>query len=372
MSTEAHGELRALTVLRFVFALYALAYHVLLAWNGVVSSNAGPLAAIVASGYVSVSGFFVLSGFVLAYTYAVLDRRTLASGTWRFYWARFARIYPVHLFGIALSVPLLFAMARAAHAPEALIGPEAAREVLAVALLVQAWIPERALDLNGPSWSLSVEVFFYASFPVWVRLFAPLRVRALMIVAVSSYAIALLVPIVHPLENGIADASLADRVVLFDPLVHLPEFLLGVVTGLLFLRQRPEGPVWRWVALASSLALLSTLAHSTHLPIGILHNGLLDPLIALLVFSLAAAWPPSGLAATSPALLLLLVLGRASYSLYILHKPVYLFMAYERRLGLSHPSATFIALYIALSLVVSVVCFRLIEEPARRAMRPKR
>ena len=67
----------------------------------------GGIRNIIRTGYVSVSLFFVLSGFILAYTYhagredASLDRRS-------FWVARVARIYPVYLVGLLLAAPFVF------------------------------------------------------------------------------------------------------------------------------------------------------------------------------------------------------------------------------------------------------------------------
>jgi peptidoglycan/LPS O-acetylase OafA/YrhL len=63
----------------------------------------GFLAPVVNSGFISVSYFILLSGFVLAYNYSErarsgeLDRK-------RFYEARFTRIYPIYLLGLLLSL----------------------------------------------------------------------------------------------------------------------------------------------------------------------------------------------------------------------------------------------------------------------------
>jgi len=50
----------------------------------------------------AVSLFFVLSGFILTFTYR---DQLAAKGARSFYQARFARIYPVVLLGLALCVP---------------------------------------------------------------------------------------------------------------------------------------------------------------------------------------------------------------------------------------------------------------------------
>ena len=56
------------------------------------------------------------------------------------------------------------------------------KEVALSAGLVQAWVPEHALDLNGPAWSLSVEAFFYAAlhFMVYAVVDQGLDLRAIL------------------------------------------------------------------------------------------------------------------------------------------------------------------------------------------------
>ncbi len=61
--------------------------------------------------------------------------------------------------------------------------------------------------------------------------------------------------------------------------------------------------------------------------------------------------------------------GRASYALYILHKPIYFWLARAFGVGLLPPS-WFLALYIVVVVIVSVVAWRAIEEPTRRALVP--
>jgi peptidoglycan/LPS O-acetylase OafA/YrhL len=368
-SRTGRGELRALTALRFVLALYALLYHVLFAWNPIVPRDGGgPLAAVLSAGYVSVNGFFVLSGFVLVYAYAAPPEHTHTTSVRRYLWARFARIYPMHVVGVLLSLPLFFAASRAAHARDSAILDEALREAGAVGLLVQAWIPAHALDLNGPSWSLSVELFFYACFPWLLRWVAPRSVRSLVIVALAAFALALTPPLLHPIENGIEGASLADRVVLYDPLAHLPEFILGMTAGLAFLRERPSGPSWKIVSVGCSIAIVGALALSPRVGVGVglLHSGLFDPLLALLVFALAASEPPRSSHVSPTPFSLSNLLGRASYALYILHKPIYLWMARESGLGRRVPGTAFVLTYVGASLLLSILLWRTVEEPARR------
>ena len=57
-------------------------------------------------GYISVSFFLLLSGFILTYNYA--DRAQKGALTARSFWsARFSRLYPVYAFSLLLSLGML-------------------------------------------------------------------------------------------------------------------------------------------------------------------------------------------------------------------------------------------------------------------------
>src|SRR5487761_828074 len=87
-----------LTSIRFFAAFYVLLFH---AERNLAALGWVPrvLMRIVGLGYVSVSFFFLLSGFILALVY-LKDGRPVTRR--RFYWARVARIYPLYLAAMLL------------------------------------------------------------------------------------------------------------------------------------------------------------------------------------------------------------------------------------------------------------------------------
>ncbi|HEV8192144.1 MAG TPA: acyltransferase, partial [Ktedonobacterales bacterium] len=241
LSGAHRSSLAPLTGLRFVAALAVVLDHfwVTFAWwnpaAGVPSLSTPPPTGwmlLIHTGNLGVDCFFVLSGFILAYTYATSDGGLL--GTRRAFWvARIARIYPIYLLALALDfIPYLL---REHHVTGVLTS------VVAQPLLLQAWIP--SLDTwnswDPPSWSLSVEAFFYLLFPLIVMGLGRQSKRVLWIVAGLSVTVFAILPalLIYPVATWWPNLSWAlDQILYFNPLIRLPEFTLGVVLGLLHIR----------------------------------------------------------------------------------------------------------------------------------------
>ncbi|MFF7589594.1 acyltransferase family protein [Kitasatospora purpeofusca] len=203
------GRLPSLTGLRFWAALLVVLYH--LARKLGELPLLGPLSWYGRSG---VTFFFVLSGFVLAWTYegSPVGARSFAR-------RRFARIWPLHALTTALSL--------GANAALGLAVPLAA--VLWSLPLLHAWAPGTVFGGNPASWSLGAEAWFYLLFPGLLRLLAPRRRSWLPLAA----ACAALGPVLWA-AGALLPADPAVRGWLLDylPLTRTPQFVLGVVTGL--------------------------------------------------------------------------------------------------------------------------------------------
>jgi peptidoglycan/LPS O-acetylase OafA/YrhL len=140
------SRLDALTGMRALAALNILFFHFS------DPKIFGPFAPVVDNGYVSVSFFLLLSGFVLAYNYRErADRGLMRART--FWMARFSRIYPVFLFSLLMSFLVL--------AQEWRIRPhsEFAWGVGLTLILAQGWSPTFCNFWNTPAWTLTTDVF---------------------------------------------------------------------------------------------------------------------------------------------------------------------------------------------------------------------
>jgi peptidoglycan/LPS O-acetylase OafA/YrhL len=165
--------------------------------------------------------------------------------------------------------------------------------------------------------------------------------------------------------EGFADDTTSHLMLLsivkFNPLLRLPEFLLGIGLGVLFLdgTRVPKPRTVALVCVASLLAIFGVLADISY---PAFHNGLLAPIYGLLILALASS--PNTL--NRP---LLVLLGEASYSLYLFHIPVYYWCAAAaKRLGWDHYNAFFIG-YLIVAVLVSIVSYKLIEVPGRGFIR---
>jgi peptidoglycan/LPS O-acetylase OafA/YrhL len=370
MPTDERPQLDALTGLRYVAAMQVLLYHV---YFPASAAAPGWVRALLGSGYVGVSLFFVLSGFVLAYNYL----EPLAGGrvSRREFWtARIARVYPVYLLGLLAGLPVFVLwMLRVNPAPVALRW--VAGVSAACVALVQAWAPQTACALNCPGWSLSAEAFFYLAFPFLVVPVRRASTRGLLVACALAWIAALAVPAAYmamrPERFHTITWSTNGAWVLglkLNPLLRFPEFLMGVAAGRLFLEGRFQRIRWGSVEVAAATAVVAALLATPTVPYLLVHNGLLAPLFAALVVVLALGVGPLSRLLSRPAMLRL---GGASYALYILHMPLSDWSAAAvKALGtrVTWPSL-FAVGFAAVATGVALAVFRWVEEPARRALR---
>jgi peptidoglycan/LPS O-acetylase OafA/YrhL len=363
--------LPALTSLRFFAALHVLLFHM---YAMQILQGSGFYRNLASIGYVGVSFFFVLSGFILVYTYA--GRQTPLG---RFWQARFARIYPAYLFSLLVTLPFfLFVCLKLKDLDIPMFAWQKAHIFPAMGLvlgLLQSWVPMAALSWNAPAWSLSVEAFFYLLFPFLLAPMLTQKSRRLMWIILGCWIVsaAICVGYVVVKPDGLASVSDATlnqpwlNVVKFFPLVRLPEFLMGMALGVIFLREPIRRDRATAMILTGVAALIAVVALSPRIPYPVLHDGLLAPAYAAVIYG--AALNPAWLRVLESKFFILL--GEASYSFYLLHSflvSVYFMpMGKVRATGILGTTIGFL-----LPIVVSILVFKFIETPARQWLRPRK
>ncbi len=367
MSTKA--ELRALTGLRVVAALAVVLYHYAaffaapVGWGGLVERGA-----------IGVDFFFLLSGFILAYTYTRDDGSF--RGTYRAFWvARIARIYPIYIVGLALDLAPFLGRHHGVKGDIAsgLLHP----------LLLQSWVPFviDAKSLNPPSWSLSCEAFFYLLFPALLLALAPLPWRWLVGMLALCWGVFAFIPltaITLAEHHGHPVLWWQDYILEYNPTLRLPEFAAGIALGTLWMRRKVYAPVWAplrnlprdalVLIVVAALCVLATIP--VMLPLAFPLGAIVGPPMGLLIVLLASgrgqiAW----FFATRP----LVWLGEISYGVYILHWPIWWWTAHSagRILHLSASSPLLLAVYLLALVVTAGASYRWLETPARHAIRAR-
>jgi peptidoglycan/LPS O-acetylase OafA/YrhL len=343
-----HGRvvnIRQLTGIRALAAGWVLAFHFRVELV-TEFSFLGPTLPVINAGYLGVDLFFVLSGFILAYTHLhrLGDRwtPTRAAG---FLWLRVARIWPVMVVTLLAAglyhLALLLATGSGEHA-DALDPGRLATHLL----LIDGW-GRRLPDWNPVAWSLSEEWMAYLAFAataaLLLRACAQLTARAL---ALGALAAVLPVTVTGMAMRDGANLMFSNHGTLLSgivPLRVLGEFLAGVLIAQLTARQRTTGRV--------AVAI---------------------PLLVLLIWSLARCPgdPLARLLATRP----LEWSGRTSFALYMCH---FLVLQSYRTVAGHLPVLPRRALLIACvgaPVVLAYLLYRFVEEPARhrlRAMLPR-
>ena len=379
-------ELRALTGLRFFAAFYVVIVHTFLFSNReglerFIQWLPSQLTNFLDRGYVSVNLFFVLSGFILTYGYS-LPSGAISVSRSTFWMARVARIWPVYLLGFLCAAPVVL-RAKYIDNPGSLTNFGFLGSALANLALVQNWIPVIG-SWNPPAWSLSTEACFYLLFPFLLPRMAGLRTKTLWLLLVTLYGLSLLPPTLLSMRWSYTDHlyDLAKnpvgvtwhQAILYNPWLRLPEFLIGAATGILFLRHRQEGASRRGGAFLSyfaTIGILVALACLSKVPWPVLMAGGLTPLFCLLIYALAKEESVLQRFLSAP---LIVLLGQASYAIYILHWPIMQYIELLLlRLHVQVNPEWAVLLHGGLTTIcvvpLSILVFWYIEEPARKRIR---
>lgn len=308
-------------------------------------------------GYLGVSTFFTLSGFLIT---SLLVRDVEAGGVSlpRFWARRVRRLWPA----AALNVGLILALVRAGRLPS--IGVFG--DTVSVFANVTNWrfvavgraAPLRLVSPFIPQWSLSVEEQFYLVVPLVVALVAAFvpreaRRRALAMVLGLTVAVSTWLSVafdhyllsefyrteVRAAELGVG-GLLALAVFSGPPVRSAIADMIGLIgLGISIALWSTVSPTAEWVRIGGFTAVAVASA-------------------ALIVGALGDGWVARWLGAAPLA-----AIGRRSYGIYLFHWPLFLALRtgwFETHAGVA------LGLQIGATLVLAELSYRCIEMPIRR------
>ena len=354
-ATHRKPPLPALTGIRTLLALSIVLFHF-------TPPHLGLLYPFVDNGYIFVGVFFLISGYILTYNYA--DRAATLNKR-NFWVARFARLYPIYLLALIVSVKMLEDEWNVrSHA-------EFWKGVLLTPLLLQGWSPNLSTFWNTVAWTLSCEVMLYAAFPWLIRIPWPKTAGRLIALLLTIWAIGMvphsLYLILNPdhLDGPVTryTSTYLIRFLKYTPLPYTCTFLVGVVLGklqhVLSISERQRFALASISVGALLVVFYGAVSHFSYL---LMHGGLLIPIFAALVLGLSGINPVSSAFAWRP----LLIVGESSYCLYLLHFNLLILIRSSHLSQHLHLAALDPWFSYTAVILFSLAAYRFVENPSRR------
>ena len=366
--------LSPLTGIRFFAAIYVILFHNI----GFFKDSPGFVFNFLKHGYVGVSLFFVLSGFILTYNYIEAFGENYLDNK-KFWLARFLRLYPIYFISIIVSLPPFFYFLGKTLPLYPAVFKGIAITTFTIPLL-QSWITFFLGQLNAPGWSLSVEAFLYFTFPFVAPCLAKIKNKNLIFIIIFSWILSILPNIIllalqqykiaiDPDLPSIITSPypLYSTFISSFPLFHLPQFMIGVIIAIIYMRDIEQkkyklsnyinNQKVQFLRLAEivifSLIIIIMAQDKIYIESS-LNNGIISPLFGLLFYVLAYE---KGIISKLLSLPVFMMLGEASFCMYIFQAPVRTYLTIiVKKLGYDYTLNFFILYLMILVLLSLFIC----------------
>lgn len=337
-------RLNSLTGLRFIAALIVVLYH--------ISAFLLPeIGRVIVLGYTGVAFFFVLSGFVLAWSFRPTTSKRV------FYWRRLVRIWPLHALTTLMAAAYLFVND----------GAVSFERLPAVLLLVQAWNLEWANAFNGVSWSLSAEAFFYLCFPLLAAWLSRYNVKAVLGAAAAVFVTA---AVAYSVLFTFSTAAPWGDLLYILPVFRMVDFTIGVCLAFAFRRgwQPRFGATTGALIAGGSFVMLEAIVPVVpEIFRPETATILMIPGIAALVVGFAKRDLAGGAGLSSSPVMVRL--GEWSFALYLIHELVIRVALMLHPLRLHQRVGVSLGVLVV-SVALSALLYGLVERPIEKRLRP--
>jgi peptidoglycan/LPS O-acetylase OafA/YrhL len=289
------------------------------------------------NGATFMTGFFVLSGFILTHVHMNSDF-TKKREILNFFIRRIAKIYPTYIIA-TITFFIIY---------HNLSNRDIIRIVLNDISLTQAFYPSMfSLGINGGTWSISVEMFLYFLFPFFMIIFrndAKIIIIGFLLVTLASLNIAL----VDPLED-----KFAGDILYSNPVFRLGEFCLGI--GFYFIKENKVFQKKHGLVLTSVLLFLACTYLGHFRNQYMLGQFLIAPLFGVLI---TFAFYSKSIVLNNGVLE---YLRKISYSFY-LWQFLWTIFINANNININH----LIIFHFLITLIIASISFYFIEEGVRR------
>lgn len=368
ITTPKVEYLSSLTALRGIAALLVAVFHFEMAVARFVPAAQSMF---FEKCYLMVDLFFMMSGFIMLHVYSNQFKDNIQTKSLKnFLVARFARIYPLHLFSLLLLIVIVRWLTDWGNPPIILEQPA---DILPNIFLLHSFGFTKIYSWNIPSWSISAEWAAYLLFPIIALCINKKKVITIILLALfiiaAYYAIMYLLPRKNPINPAIPVPHNLNTTFDYGYIRGIAGFATGILVYLLY-----ELRAVRKAFSSDLVSLLIILAITISMHFA-LNDSLTVLLFAILVLSFTAN---NGRIAKICNRKILQFLGDISYSVYLMQ--IFLQEPFSHSIYL--PGITGIGrgkqnidfssgvlyciTYLILLIMISYVSYQWVERPSRR------
>lgn len=293
MSGGKLGRIVTLDLLRVVACFAVLVFHFAARGYDIGAPSYGEIRAYAAYGFMGVSLFFIISGFVI---FTSMEKRSLGG----FARARWLRIYPTFVICMTLTALLSVCL----DPPSDVV---TLRRWTTNLTMISPVFGESFVD--GVYWSIIVEVIFYVLIAV---------LGAVGLIPEFTESVVAVWLVLAALNETLVHSRLASALLLT---AYAPLFATGMLAALL-VADRPSLRIYSLLALAGFLALLFSQHDvqwfSEHTTIIVTYPGLIACYVAIFALFALAILARRMIAASQ----MLIILGGLTYPTYLVHQHI--------------------------------------------------
>ncbi|EOT7725453.1 acyltransferase family protein [Escherichia coli] len=348
-------EIKCLTGIRGVAALYVVVYHMLHHDVGIT---------FIKNGYIAVDLFFVLSGFIMTYTYKDYFSDNISSKSlYIFLNHRYSRVWPTYIFWTAATAAFIKHIDFSNY-----------QLVLPNFFMIQSW--GLASSIVGTGWSVSVELLAYIIFPLMCLAVSKAKLKSSVLLFIILTAALLIVAYnrSHFVTGEQGGFSGPLDVVAYDGAGALIRGVSGFCLGVLswntysYLRKNVQAETANKIATIVALLIIISLSIKGTDIVSVVLFSVLIPVIG-------AHETKVGKVLSSKVAYFL---GMISYSMYLCHTLfIYDMKKYFNHIAnvaLNNKDISLIAatiITLAIVTLISYISFVLIENPTRKLLRTR-
>ncbi|SHE55533.1 acyltransferase family protein [Pedobacter caeni] len=321
--------------------------------------------------YLMVDLFFIMSGFIMMHVYSNHFKNNIQASTLKnFLVARFARVYPLHLFSLLLLVVIVRWLTDWGNPPILLEQPS---DILPNIFLLHSFGFTKIYSWNIPSWSISAEWAAYLLFPVIALCINKKKtisvILLIILVVVAYYSIMYVLPRKNPINPLIPVPHNLNTTFDYGYIRGIAGFTAGVLVYLIYeLRDFRKAFSSDMVSLLVIIGIILSLHFS-------LNDGITVSLFAILVLSITVN---TGRIASFCNRKFMQFLGNISYSVYLmqifLQEPFSHGMYLPGTIGVGRgkqnieffSGAMYCMIYLILLVLLSYITYQWVERPCRK------